>query len=257
MKKYIVSAICDFKLSFKYRLNLFLDSTMLILPLLGYTFLWKNIYSGGAVLQNYSLPQLFTYYFWALICYNTMPVYAYSNITHNIKEGTLTFFLTRPFNFLIYYYSIISGAAIIWLATNLIVVFPFLIIFKSIFIIPDFLSILFGIIFFLLGFILSILAGFILNLTAFFVGDPYGYRELYGWVLALLGGSIIPLDILHPIFLHLPFKFFYYIPAKAFMGNISHIPFLLFEEVCWISCFFLIVYVMWRFGLKKYEGFGG
>jgi len=257
MRKYIEASLIDIKISFKYRLNLFLNSTMLILPLLGYTFLFRILYTSGVSLENYSLRTIFTYYFWSLLAYNTMPVYAYGDITHNIKSGVLSYFLTRPMNFLLYYYSAISGAALIWVLTNGIVLIPFLYFFRTLFVVPNILDGMIGILFFLLGFVLAVLSGFILQLTSFFVGDPYGYREIYGWVLAIFGGSIIPLDLLPRVFLHLPFKYFYYIPAKAFMGELTHIPLLFIEVVLWIIFFWGVTMLIWRKGLKKYEAFGG
>lgn len=257
MKKYIQAAIVEMKLIFKYRVSIIFNSTMLVIPLLGFVFLFKRIYGDNGMIGSYTLSGIFTYYFWSLLVYTIIPYYAWSDLTDAIKSGSLTYFLSRPYNFLLHYYSQIVGATILWIILNFSVVLPFMFFFHKIFYFPNLKDIFIGIIFFVLSFHIGILLGFILQLSSFFVGEPYGYMEIYGWVVAFLGGSIIPIDLLPKFFNHLPFRFLFYLPAKAFTGGLKNINLLLFEGIIYIFVFYLIVLFMWRKGLKKYTTFGG
>ena len=258
MGKYLTAAKNEVKLNFRYRFNLLAFSTGLLFPLLGYVFLWKTAYSGGGRVGEYSLNGLFTYYFWALFLDYTLPVFAYGDMAWNIKSGGLTLFLVRPFSFLFYYVSIIAGGTLVWATVNLAVLVPFGMVFARYFIFPGLTDFLVGFLFTAIGYFLALLLGFVINLLAFYLGDPSGFRGLYGWGMMLLGGSIIPLDLLGFPLDRLPFRFLYFIPAKAFMGEIrGDILGLLFEDVLWASISLFLVFLLWKRGLRKYEAYGG
>lgn len=257
MKKYIEALVVEMKLLLKYRMSIIFNSTMLVIPLLGFVFLFKRIYGDESVLGSYSLSGIFTYYFWSLLVYTIIPYYAWSDMTDAIKEGSLVYFLSRPYNFLIHYYFQILGATIVWIFLNFLVVLPFMIFFYKIFYFPRLTDLIYGIIFFIISFHIGILLGFILQLTSFFIGEPYGYMEVYGWVVAFLGGSIIPIDLLPEFFNHIPFRFLFFIPAKAFTGGLINIHLLMIEGFFYIVIFFLLVFFMWKKGLNKYTTFGG
>ncbi len=257
MRKYIEAAMIEMKLVLKYRLNVIFNSTMLVLPLIGFVFLFIRIYGDGSVIGSYILKDIFTYYFWSLFFYTIIPYYAWYDITSDIKTGGLVYFLARPYNFLIHYYSQMLGATILWLILNFMLLLPFVFIFHNIFYFPDIKDLISGILFFIISFHIGVLLGFVLQLSSFFIGEPYGYTEIYGWLVSFLGGSLIPIDLLPKIFHHLPFRFLFFIPAKALSGGIRDINILIIEGISYILILLMIVYIMWKKGLKRYTTFGG
>uniref|UniRef100_A0A7C4YHZ0 Uncharacterized protein n=1 Tax=candidate division WOR-3 bacterium TaxID=2052148 RepID=A0A7C4YHZ0_UNCW3 len=257
MRKYIKTMLIEIKLVFNYRFSVMWNSTMLVVPLLGYTFLFKKLFSQDFSFGDYELNTIFTYYFWALFLYTIVPAYAWSDMADNIESGSICYFLSKPYSFLLHYYFQILGASILWIILNFLPLIPFILFFHKLFIFPNLKDLLIGILFFIISYNLALIFGFILQLTTFYIGKPYGYFSIYGWIIGLLGGEIIPVDILPKFFNHLPFRFLYFIPSKGFMGKLENIHILILEGFLYIIIFGFILYLLWKNGLKKYTTFGG
>ena len=104
---------------------------------------------------------------------------------------------------------------------------------------------------------MALTLGFILNLLTFFIGDPFGISGFYDFLISLLGGWVLPLDVLPGFIQYLPFKFLYYIPARAFMNYPISLTKELLTAMLWLVFFFAVIRFMWIMGIKKYEAFGG
>ncbi|HLD03164.1 MAG TPA: ABC-2 family transporter protein [Candidatus Dojkabacteria bacterium] len=121
-----------------------------------------------------------------------------------------------------------------------------------------FLSLLFIILAFFLHFFLDLALG----LTAFWIDDVWAFRHVKDIFFGVFGGQTFPLDFLAQnlkrIFEFLPFKFFYYIPVAYLLG--SRTPNMLGNDMLgifmWTGTFVFISFILWRFGLKRYEAFG-
>jgi len=257
MKKYLSFAVVSIKELFRWRANVILQTTMFFLPLLGYFFFFKLLYTGNFQLGNYNFKQLFTYYFWVLLTYSTMPSTSSYELVEQIKSGVIIHFLSKPLNFLKSWIALTTGGTITWATFFIISAVPVILFLKNYFIVPTPQNILLGFLFLSLGYILSLLLGLSLSLTAFFVGDPFGVYEIYGMTLGLLGGAIIPVDLLPKLLQYLPFKYIYFTPAKAFIGALNNVAQELIICISYILFFGLLVQILWTKGLKRYEAFGG
>ncbi|MDI6850352.1 MAG: ABC-2 family transporter protein [bacterium] len=257
MKKYLPFAAVTIKDLFRWRANVILQSTMFLLPLLGYFFFFKLLYTNNFHLGNYNFKELFTYYFWALLAYTTMPFTGSYEIVEQIKTGVIVHYLSKPINFVYSWIGLITGGTIAWFFFFILSSAPVIFFLKNYFIIPTPQNIMLGALFLILGYILSLFLGLSLSLTAFFVGDPYGVYDIYVMTLGLLGGAIIPADLLPKALQYLPFKYIYFTHARAFTGGVANVLKELTVCVSYILIFWLLVKLLWTKGLKRYEAFGG
>jgi len=257
MKKYLPFASVSVKELFRWRVNVILQTTMFLLPLLGYFFFFKLLYAGNFQLGNYNFKELFTYYFWALLAYSTMPSTGSYELVEQIKSGVIIHYLSKPINFVHSWIALTTGGTITWSFFFGLSAVPVIFSLKNYFIIPKIENLALGIVFLSLGYILSLLLGLSLSLTAFFVGDPFGVYDIYWMTLGLLGGAIIPVDLLPKALHYLPFKYIYYTPARAFTGAVNNIIQELIICISYILFFGLLVQLLWTKGLKRYEAFGG
>ncbi len=257
MKKYLEAMRCEFKFHLNYRLNLFFGVSYHPIILLVYYFLWTFIYRAGGSIGDYSLGGMLTYYLITGLLGMFVPIFAYYTMTENIKKGDLIFFLTRPLDFLGYYYFAILTGCLIWSMSAIIVSLPFILWWRNILIFPCINGMLKGLIFTIIAFNMALTLGFILNLLTFFIGDPFGISGFYDFLISLLGGWVLPLDVLPGFIQYLPFKFLYYIPARAFMNYPISLTKELLTAMLWLVFFFAVIRFMWIMGIKKYEAFGG
>ena len=259
--KYLVAASNEVKLNFKYRANLLVSVSYIIFPFLAYAFLWAAVYRHGGQIGNYSGNQMLTYYLFVLVIGGTMPIFAYSDISKSIKNGDLSYFLIRPISFVGYYYSVLFGASVMWLIAHIIGVLPLLIFFKDKIILPGVQDLLWGVVFYIVAHALAFMAGVIFNLLSFWVGNPYGFSQLWAFTIGLLGGEVLPLDLIPvgQVLNYLPFKFIFYVPIQVLVGRMALSDKLsnLFVGIVWILVLRAIVQLMWLAGLKRYEAVGG
>ncbi len=250
----------ELKLGLKYRTELLLSTTYLIFPMVIYFFMWANIYGHGGQMGDYSLKAILTYYLVSLILYGTMPIFATSEISNSIKDGRLTYFLTRPISHFGYFLSSVFGMTVVWFISNVIGMSALILLMKKHLLIPSAGCLIQGLVFYFIGFGVAFISGYLLQLSAFWFGDSTGISMLWDWVIGFAGGAIIPLDVLNfRLFDYLPFKYIYFLPAQALMGRITSDRFVpeLVTGIAWIILLRIAAVLVWNAGLKRYEAPGG
>ncbi len=261
LRFYISVLKVEIKLGLKYRVDLLLSTTYLVFPMAIYFFVWKNIYGRGGQLGDYSMKAILTYYLVSLILYGTMPIFANYNTSESIRDGRLTYFLTKPMSHFNYSMLSVLGMTIVWLTANVIGMSIVVIAIRNHLIAPAFHNILWGIIFCLIGFAVAFMAGYMLNLSAFWFGEPKGITRLWDWAVAFAGGAIVPLDItpLTKIFDYLPFKYIYFVPAQVILGRISSEGCIseLIRGLGWVIVLRILTRYIWLRGVRQYEAPGG
>ncbi len=250
----------ELKLGLKYRGELLLNTTYLIFPMVIYFFMWASIYGHGGRIGDYSLKAILTYYLISLILYGTMPVFATSEVSSSIRDGRLTYFLTRPISHLGYFLSSVFGMSLVWLISNIIGMSVLILLMKKYLLIPSTGCLVQGAVFYSIGFAVAFLSGYLLQLSAFWFEDTTGILMLWDWAIGFAGGAIIPLDVLNfKLFDYLPFKYIYFLPAQALIGRIDADRFVpeVITGIAWITLLRIVAFLMWNAGLKRYEAPGG
>jgi len=256
----------QFKLAWQdaleYRLNTLAFFGIAILGVLSAYFLWGEIFSDRAEILGYTRQEIITYYIMVTYVMNTS--FTGSPISYHIRTGQLSSFLAEPVNYLWLTYIEGLGKRAFRLMVGLPVVLALFIAFNdSVFIPTD-----------PRGYLALVVAAFgALNIM--FLVDciilSFEFWVLYAgnmfWVVELIiylfSGFMIPLVFLpewvQAIAALLPFKYVANFPVDAFMGRLpwSEVLSGLAIQIVWTLVLVVILTVIWRRGLKRFESFGG
>ena len=246
----------------QYKLNFFLG---MIIPVLVFFFikyqLWTSIYAVNSkeILQGYTLSKMIEYQFWILILEIFSRSHYFSeNISSSIRLGKISSFLIYPFSFISYHFSLFFSQKFIQMfigvsAILLAVLFDWV----KIPLFTIFLQAgIFIIVINIFWFLIQLFVGFL----SFWLEETWSLNAAIRFVIFFLSGAIMPLelypDFLVKILLWTPFPYLIYTPVKILMGEEVAIGFSLFILCAWLCTFYLLVYWIWKRGLRQYTGVG-
>ncbi len=224
--------------------------------------IWSKHYASGGKVNGFTYQELLSYYVITIIV-SLISSRVQVNVTDDIKNGELSNFVIKPFN----YFSYRLSWELAWHAVKLLVFAVPLILILWILkvdlkLASDFLTILLGIIAvvgsYLLSFVLSILIGSL----AFHITETTGISNLYDMVRILFTGSAFPLTffplIIRRIIDFTPLKYTIYFPVQVLIGKYA-LPDILIGlgiQLVWIIALFLLYRLNWHAGIKKFSGVG-
>lgn len=180
-----------------------------------------------------------------------------------IKEGSLSNYLLKPGNFLIYPIFWEQG----WKIASFLLAIPATIIFSVSLGVSPFFGINLGS--FLLAIPAVIIGGIIfveiqvlIGLSTLWAGSAHGADSFYNLINNLLGGFVVPI-ILTPIWFQqicevLPFKYMFAFPveiAQVQYGSDQVLKGFIVQSV-WMIILFFAAKKIFTSGMKRYEGFG-
>lgn len=262
-KKYYLVARNTWDQTVAYRLNFVMWRFRVFLSLISTYFLWFTLLPTGRSIATYDRPTILTYILGGSIMYSIVISTRVADVANDIIQGDLSNYLTRPVNYILYYFFKDIGDkgmniffSIIEITIFFLIVHPPFFIQKNIWIIIAFIfAIVFAIV---INFCLNMLLSFI----GFFSSEAWGPRFIFFILLSFFAGTLFPLDILpHWLFIilnSLPFSYLIYTPMKIYLGQISlqnTIVALLVSGV-WAVILLLVVQLSWKKGLKLYSAEG-
>lgn len=261
MKKYWKIFSISLQNSFEDRGRLIVSTIeSLITPFVS-ILLWLSIYQfQGVIRAGWNLNQLITYFlimtFTSLFLSNSIDKFVG---TEHIEEGRLTHYLVKPISYTAYIFHHNNGQKLIRIflfsAPYFFLVFYFR---KYVQLNLTFNNFLAAIIFLAIAFQIMFYLKLILGLSSFWLIKNDGVVNLY-WVISyIFSGLLIPYDFLpqtlKTISNILPFRFFYYYPATAFLGKIPSRYYFsdLIIALSWIIILFLIGKYMFIRGIQHF-----
>jgi ABC-2 type transport system permease protein len=223
--------------------------------------LWRGVFAGGRpMVAGFGLRETLWYLIITEGILLSTPVIA-GKMDEEIKTGSIAYLISRPLNyvwyclwktlgecFALFFLNLSAG-----IAMGLLLVGPIPVSFAG-------LVALFPAI--ALAFVLYNLIGICIALLAFWVEDARPFFWIFGKLLFICGGLMIPLDFfpewLRRITDWLPFRHILYEPAKAL---IRFAPDQAVKQLAlqsaWILFFLVIAQLMYARGLKKVSIHGG
>ena len=251
--------------TFVYRWNFLLRSLFALIPLFGTIFVWRSIY-GGTVGQiaGYDFGEMVFYFLVVLLVDNLItPTEDEWQIAAEIREGQLSSFLLKPFDFLAYRSCLFVGSRLLYTAVTLFPVAGVFCWYSRYLQWPTHAStwgcflislVMAGAIQFLIAYSMAMLAFWILEIsTVVFILYSFEY---------FLSGKIFPLDtvpgVAGTVLRLLPFPYEVYFPVAVLMEKIRG-PQLwggLIIQVTWVLLCLLLARSLWRAGIRRYEAVG-
>jgi len=174
-------------------------------------------------------------------------------ISRAVKDGSVAYLLNKPYNFLLYHFSVglgdsltnmvfnlFAGGALVWLMQSS----P-----------PPVWGWPMVLLTMILAWTIDFCFAAIIGLTAFVVEDVNAYDWIYQKFLFILGGMLIPLDFfpgwLRTISQASPFAYMIYGPARLFVEpSLERFGILIIGQILWLGILGVFVNVLYRRGIR-------
>lgn len=255
-----------------YRGDFVLGTLMRFLPIVTQVFLWGAVFAaagagtgGTTSIVGYRYHDVIAYYLLVMVsrAFSSMPGLA-SGIARDVRDGTVKKYLIQPIDMieflllyrlahkLVYYLVAVGPFALVFFVCRRY--FPGW---------PDPLQLAAYAaslsMAFLLGFFLEVTIGMI----AFWFLEVSSLLFVYMLFSFFFSGHMFPIDMLPEVFRTLvqliPLQYLAYFPAAVFLGKVTGMALVrgLAVQLAWVVCFVVLSRLAWRYGVRRYSGFGG
>lgn len=260
--KYTAIAQINLQNSLAYAGELAYRSIFMVVILYVFVQLWQATYRavGTDVIAGLSFRDTL----WYLVMSETIVLSKLrfaSKMSEEVKDGSLAYTISRPYNYLLYHIAyglgdtllrlVINFCAGMILVTALVGPMPF----NPAYTLPLLVSIALAL---MLDFCIEGLIG----LAAFVTEDISSFQWIYSKALLILGGVLIPLDFfparLRVFALALPFNGVIYAPARLFVSfDWARWLNVVTQQAAWLGIFALVLWALFRLGLRHVSINGG
>jgi ABC-2 type transport system permease protein len=266
--KNLLVGLCAFRLQLRrlreYALSFW--SSLASIPVLMVVtyFAWRVVFGGRTTVNGYTFAGILSYYFLMRV---VSPVIWQAgavawNVWQDINSGNLASYLARPLDYNLLSLGKCAGPAFCNLVAGTITYAGAAFVLRlPVALTPTrvafFAASVFG------GFLVVYLTQFIVAVLAFWIGRTDTLRDLLYEMYAFFSGSIIPNDFLPPLLQQvagfLPLRFLFYVPVSGLLGRLptDELPGLLLTEFAWIVGLALVLRILWRRGVTRFEAQGG
>ncbi|HUQ30106.1 MAG TPA: ABC-2 family transporter protein [Candidatus Paceibacterota bacterium] len=247
-----------------YRFTVIMYRVGEIAEILALILMWTTIYATGAgTIKGFTLNEMITYVlfgnFCGVIVRNFLPAY----ISRDINEGRLSMFLVKPIHYIRFiFFNELGRAAlafVVSVSSQLLVILFFL----NKFVLnaePAYLALI--VVMIILAFLTEWLIGFLIGSIAFWTDEVDGIQTTVDRVKRFFSGGYFPLSLL-PLPLavastYLPFAYSFFMPAQLYLKKIDlHAGLMgIGIQILWVIILSVILNVVWKQGLKRYEASG-
>jgi ABC-2 type transport system permease protein len=226
-------------------------------------FLWHSIYENTTVIHGLTFNDTFIYVALGGAVFVLLKTYADWQISHEIEDGTISVYLTKPIDYELYSMFVSLGSVI----TTLVVIsiptlFVLIFIFKVTFVLGP------GLLLFplslLLAFLISFCFDYVIGLVAFYTESIWGISTTKEILISILAGALIPLqffpDAIQKILLVLPFQAIYYTPLMMVTRpnqGLGTLLSMLGVQVFWVVALFILTRLFYNQAIKVLRVAGG
>lgn len=256
MRAYIRVLINHVSASLTYRWNILLGIGVQMVQLLTTLFVWRSIFAEQNLVQGYTLAEMTTYLVLTSllgVTFSSMHIFRLSTM---VRKGTLNAYLVRPYSFLGDSFAVFMGSKVVELAITVAAITGFL----AMGYIPAGQVSLWSLVLVGSNLLLLFVFGSLLGTLSFWLIEMWPLKPLYNSLMALMGGLLFPLDLLPGIWPKLvgytPFALFGFVNARALQGALSasEMSQYIVVSFTWSILFLAVYLILWRRGLRKYEG---
>ena len=228
-------------------------------------FIWTIIYQNPQAETNfdYSLSTILGYPLISTLISESLFLYRIAwRLQNDNLNGTLTIYLCRPVDYLAFSLAETIPFSLISFGLSL----PVVVLLISVMRVPiEFNG------FILLGFVMCLVISYLLSyfcfilvgISTFYIRYIWPTRALFLAIMQVIGGELIPVDILPPVVQDvaylLPFYLINFVPAQWLLGRLSLSEFLfsIIYGIFWVIILGLLTKYCWIRAVNKFESAGG
>lgn len=227
--------------------------------------LWDRIYEtrGVKIINGFTLDQLIVYIFFGIMVGQLKSSWVTSfEMIECIRSGGLNKYLIRPVSFFSYHFSLFIGYNSLFYFSYFTMIILFQIFFPG-WAFHTFMQSVGFMIFLAMAVYLSYSIYFLMICGAFWFGEVSVLILAFNLSNRVFAGAIIPLEFFPDYILKVihstPLPYLVNIPVNIALGNIPVEQWLgIFLKGCvWTFIMTLAGHLLYKIGIRKYEGFGG
>ncbi|MCL1935233.1 MAG: ABC-2 family transporter protein [Defluviitaleaceae bacterium] len=262
LKKYLKVFKISFQLVFQYRFNVVLQMFFGFLPLIALISLWHSLFTDNNTINGYSIEMMVTYLIVAKVIDTILMPDMHWQVNEDIKTGELSKYLTKPISYFSYWFFNSLGNRIVRILLSIIPISIVIILNMGYFLIPNNFNLLFFIISLIGTMILYYMIYYLVSLFSFYFVEITSFFFTLEIVLELLSGSLIPLDFLpnalRNLINFLPFGYLVHFNINIYLNRLefSEILYGFTLQFFWSLFLYVLIKILWKKGLNKYESVG-
>lgn len=226
-------------------------------------FLFAAIFSEKQEISGFNLQNTIVYFIIIQILTTLVFTRVGFVVATDIQKGDLSNYIIKPISYLLFQalrqfsrnlMQVMFGL-IFFIILLSIVNINFLKEFKLAYVSP-------GIISMLLGYVINICLVMIIGLSAFWLSNSSRLLYMFYAILSIFSGLMMPLNFfpenIQNMLFHSPFPYIFYVPTQIFMGNLTLDAYLKIMPISlmYIAILCTLTFVIFKFGIKKYEAVG-
>jgi ABC-2 type transport system permease protein len=256
-----------------YRGDFALGTLMRFLPIVTQVFLWGAVFSaistadsGQKQIVGYSYHDFIAYYLLVMLsrAFSSMPGLA-SGIARDIRDGTVKKYLIQPIDMIYFLLLYRVAHKLVYYA---VAIGPFVLVFylcRGFF--PDESPDLVTVSAYLASLVMAFLLGFFLEATIGMIG--FWFLEVSSLLFVYMlfnfffSGHMFPIDMLPgawgTLVRMIPLQYLAYFPAAVFLRKVTgpDLAWGLLIQLFWVLFFVLASRLAFRYGVRRYSGYGG
>lgn len=245
-----------------YIYDVLLRQVFLVVIMFIFSQLWRTTFllQESGVIESFSFNQMLWYLAASESIVLCLPQIG-RDIDEEVKSGAVAYGLNKPYSYPLFYYAKYLGDAVFRLAVNLAVAGAVTWLLAAS---PTWTarSAAAGLVSVFLAFTMDFWTQFSIAILAFWVEDTWAFRFVYSRVLIVLGGVLLPLDVLPPmvrkVSAYLPVSMVIYGPAKTLVSfDLNRWIALVCGQSLWISALAILAHGVFRLGVKRLSVQGG
>lgn len=263
MNKYLLILKVSFTSFVSYRVSLVIRLIRDVLMTSFFLFIWSVLFKQKQLIGGYDFSSMVTYYIVARIIDQLYTLDPSKVLAEDVVTGSLSTHLIKPYHYLGYMWGRAVGRRLARTLPSLIFVIAIFIVFNSSLVFPN--SIIQTTLFILsvmLAWLLMFEIAIFVGETSFWISKISGINSAINQTILLLGGMWAPISLFSPIAQKimgfLPFQYLYFHPIQIYQNKIS-IPVALHGlgiETVWILIIGVLIIVLWKKGIRRYEAYG-
>ena len=264
MTKYLQIIKLTFEEYFTYRLNFLMWRVRNLVLMSTQVFFWLAVLATKDGLLGYQKQQLLSYALLTGLMRGIVLSSRTADVAGMIRNGEINKLLPRPISF----FGWLVGRDIADKSLNtLLALMEFALVVKLLglnLVRPAGEQVVYFLLALAGAIVLFWLVSLGLALVAFWTEDIWALRFVFGVVfLEFFSGAFFPIDVLpkwlQTIFNLTPFPSMIFLPLQIWLGKVTGVLLIkpLVLSAFWLMAFWIIVKLLWSWGMKKYGAYGG
>lgn len=263
MRKYWAIVKTGFKNSLVYRADFFLWGFNEFLDTLIFLFIWMVVFGEKQAIGGFTLNETITYLIGVGLIANIVSSWMIYDIERDVQSGYLSVLLIKPVKYPYARFIFSLSGKPINLLIRIIVYFLVAVFFKhKLTLNTDYWQLFLVLVSVGLAYLINYLIDFLSGCISFWTITTRGFAGTIRTINSIFSGSYAPITFFPPLFQtfarFLPFIYTRYFPMLIYLGKVSTIEAVrgIGIQIFWVVILYFLAKIVWRRGVKRYEGVG-